>query len=73
MEAGWFKSDLYRGGLTGELLIVVCLSFCRGNVSDGAEQAVMVEPRHPFQRCELNRRPGGPGAAMNHYGLVQAH
>jgi hypothetical protein len=30
VEAGWFKSDLHRGGLTGELPVVVCLSFCRG-------------------------------------------
>ena len=40
MEAGWFKSGLHRGGLIGELPVVVCLSLGRGDVSDGAEQAV---------------------------------
>ena len=50
VEAGWFKSDLHRGGLTGELPIVVCLSLCRRYVSDGLKQSVMVELRYPFQR-----------------------
>ncbi len=72
MEAGWFKSDLYRGGLTGELPVVVCLSFCREDASDGAEQAVMIDPGHPFQHCQLNRPSGWPGVTMHHFGLVQS-
>ncbi len=71
MEAGYFKPGYHHGGLTGELPVVVSLSFCRGDVYDGAEQAVMVEPGHlpalpapPIQG--LARR------AMNHSGLYIA-
>ncbi len=71
MEAGWFKSDLHRGGLTGELPVVVCLSFCRWDVPDGFKQPVMVEPGHPFQGCQLHRFPCWPGPPMNHLRLVQ--
>ena len=43
MEPSWFKSDRSIG-LTGELPIVVFLSFGRGNVTDGLQQSVMVKP-----------------------------
>jgi putative transposase len=36
-EARWVKSDLRRGVLTGELPVVVCLSFCRRYVPNGFE------------------------------------
>jgi hypothetical protein len=31
----------------------------------------MVEPGHPFQRCQLDGLPCFPGATMNQFGLVQ--
>lgn len=65
------QARLLRGGLAGEMLVVVCISFCRGDVSDGANQLVMDEPGHPLQRCQLHQFAGGPGEAMNHFGLVQ--
>ena len=37
VEAIWFKSGRQRGGLTGELPVVVCLSLCRWDVADGFE------------------------------------
>ncbi len=37
-EAFWFKSGLHRGGLTGELPVVVCLSFW-GQFKAGAVQS----------------------------------
>ena len=43
MEAVGFESGGLQG-LTGLLLPVVCLSFCGRDVSDGFEQASMVEP-----------------------------
>lgn len=49
-EAHWVKSGCQRGGLTGELAVVVRFSFCRRDVTDGLEQAVVVAPGHPFQR-----------------------
>lgn len=58
MRAVWFKSSLHRGGLTGELPVIVCLSFCGRNVSDGFQQPVVVEPRHPFEGRQLHRLPG---------------
>mgnify|MGYP000045781645 CR=1 FL=1 len=71
MEAIWFKSGR-RYGPTGELPVVVCLSFGRGNVPNGFEQPVVVEPGHPFQGCQLDRFPGFPGRSpMNQLGLVQ--
>ena len=36
-EADWFKSGHYSSDVTGELLVVVCLSFCRRNVPDGPQ------------------------------------
>jgi hypothetical protein len=48
MEAGWFKLDLYRG-LFCLLSIIIFLGLSRWNITDGFEQALMVEPRYPFQ------------------------
>ena len=45
MEAAWFKSDRHRGGLTGEMPVVVCLSLCGRYVADGLKQAMLVGPR----------------------------
>ena len=59
MEAVWFKSD-HRGGLTGELPVIVCLSLGRRYVANWFEQAMVVKPRYPFERCELNCFLGFP-------------
>lgn len=33
----------------------------------------MVEPGHPFERCQFDKFPGFPGcAAVNQFSLVQA-
>ena len=72
MEAVWFKSGPHRGGLTGELPVVVCLSFCRRDVSDGLQQSVMVEPGHPFQGGQFHILLCLSGCAtMNQLSLVQ--
>ena len=72
MEASWFKSGIHRGALTGELPVVVCLSFCRRDVSDGFEQPVMIEPGNPFQGGQLHSLLGLPGSAtMDQLSLVQ--
>jgi hypothetical protein len=71
VEAVWFESRRYRDG-TGELPIVVCLSFCRWDVADGFEQSLVVEPGHPFQCGHLDVFAGLPGrAAMDQLGLVE--
>lgn len=73
MEASWFKSCHHRGGLAGELPVIVCLSFCRRDVADGFEQAMVVEPGHPFECRELHRLLGLPRCpAMDQLGLVEA-
>ena len=73
MEAVWFKSGCHRGGLTGEVPVIVCLSLCRRDVADGLEQAVVVEPGYPFQGGQLHRFLGLPRCpAMNQFSLVQA-
>ena len=33
MEAVWFKSDHHLGGLTGEILVVVCLGLTQAEVA----------------------------------------
>ena len=73
VEAGWFKSGRHNGGLTGEVPVVVCLSLCGRDVSDGSEQPVMVEPGHPFEGGQLQGFLGFPWRlAMDQLGLVQA-
>ncbi len=37
----WFKSAYFNSGLTGELPVVICLSFCWWDVPDGFEQEVI--------------------------------
>ena len=69
MEARWCESD--RHGLLGELTMVVGLG--RRQVADRFEEALMVEPGHPFQRGQfqrLQRLPGG--TPVDQLGLVQA-
>lgn len=41
-EAIWFKSGHHSSDLLGELPVLVCLSFRGGNISDGFEQAMVV-------------------------------
>ena len=72
MDARWFKSCRRCGGLTGELLEAVCLSFCWRYVPDRLKQAIVVKPVHPFQRGQLHGLLGRPwGTAMNQLGLVE--
>ena len=69
----WFQSGLRRGGLTGKVPAIVCLSSCGRCVADGFEQAMVGEPGHPFQRDQLDGLlvlPGRP--TMNAFGLVTA-
>lgn len=39
----------FGGGLTGEMPVIVCLSFCGRAVPKGAEESVVVDQGHPFQ------------------------
>ena len=72
MEAILFKSDRHRGGLTGEMPVVVCLSLGGRDVADRLQQSMMVEPRYPFERGEFQRFLGLPGCpAMDQFGLVE--
>jgi len=57
MEAGLFKSGWY-GGRTGELPIVVCLSFCVWDIADGFETPGVGEPGHPFEDGRFDGFPG---------------
>jgi hypothetical protein len=43
-------SGRHLGSLTGALSVVVCLGLSRRDVADGLEQAVVVEPGHPFEQ-----------------------
>src|SRR5688572_30442834 len=53
-------------------MIVRLLELQWRNVTDGLEQASIVEPVDPFQSCELDILCVSPGAAaMNDLGLVQ--
>ena len=70
MEARWCESDGY--GLLGQLTIVVCLSFCWRDITNGFQKPVMVEPGYPYQGGQFNRFSGFPGAAsMDDFRLVE--
>ena len=72
MEAIWFKSGHHRGGLTGEMPVVVCLSLCGRYAADGLEQAMVVEPGNPFERCQLHSLFRLQwSAAMDQFGPVE--
>ena len=70
-EAFWFESRDHI-----ELLccrIVVGFSFCRRDVADGSEQAVIVEPVDPFQRGVFDSLERSPRATpVDDLGLVKA-
>ena len=73
MEAGWFKSGRHRGSLTGELQGLVCLSFCRRDVTNRFEEPLVVEPGHTFKRREFHCLLGLPGRlTMDQLSLVEA-
>ena len=73
MEAIWFRSGRHRGDLTGEMPVVDCLSLGGWDVADGLEQAVVVEPGHPFERREFQRLVCLPWRSpMDQFGLVEA-
>ena len=60
-------------GLTGELPVVVCFGLCWRYIANKFEQALIVEPRHPFEGSQFHSFPGLPrAAAVDHLGLVQA-
>lgn len=68
--AGLFKLDL-DDDLFSQLAIIIFFGFRWWNIPDGRQQAVMVEPRYPFQRGQFDRRFGFPGpSTVNHLGLV---
>ena len=46
-EAVWFESCSHIEVLAGG--IVICFGLCGRDVADGAEQAVSIEPVHPFE------------------------
>jgi hypothetical protein len=51
---------------------VVCLGLGRRDVANGFEQSMVVEPRNPFERCQLDGLARLPGrSAMDQLGLVQ--
>lgn len=56
-----------HGVLTGEVPVVACLSFGRGNVGGGLQQPAMLEPGQPLEggqyRCVLGV-PGDPLVAQ---------
>ena len=69
-EAGWLESDTH--GLLLKIAMVAGLELCRRHIARRRHQLVMVEPGHPFGRCEFDRsfaRPMSP--AMDQFGLVQ--
>lgn len=72
VEAGWFKLD-FDSDLFGQLSIIVFFRFGRRNIADRLQQAMVIEPRNPFQRGQFDGCLGFPGAApMNQFSLVQA-
>lgn len=53
--------------------MVIGLGFSGKYVADGAEEAMVVEPVGPFERCKLGGFNGSPlSAPMDHLGLVNA-
>jgi len=40
--------------LTAQLLVIVCLSFGRRYIAERFQQTMVVEPRYPFQRGQLD-------------------
>ena len=70
-EAIWFESRRHSRWLEGG--IVGGLGFGGRDVSDGLEQATVVEPVDPFEGGELDGLEGLPGAAaVDDLGLVEA-
>ena len=60
---------------SGLINLGIVVRFCFGgwNVSDGFEQASVVEPVDPFEGGYLDRFEAAPRAAsMDHLGLVEA-
>ena len=49
----------------GELPVVVCLSFGRRNIADWLQQAVVIEPSHPFQGRRYQVLPFAPSPARD--------
>ena len=62
----WLFSHVLR------FAVVVCLSFGRRDIAQRTHQTVVVEPRDPGQRGELEGLAGLPGLSVDHLGLVQA-
>lgn len=53
-EAGWFESR--RHGWLFQYGVVALLGFGRRKVADGLQEPPVVEPIHPFEGGELDRR-----------------
>src|SRR5690554_6333293 len=69
MEIISFKSG--RHGLTGLLLVEVCLSFCRGYIPNRAQQPLVVEPVNPFQGGDFHCFATAPGLPIDQLCFVQ--
>src|SRR6267154_5826500 len=53
--------------------VVALLGFSRRDVADRLQQPAIVEPVHPFERCELDGFHGPPRSPpMDNLGLVEA-
>jgi hypothetical protein len=53
--------------------VVAFLGFSRRDVADRLQQPAIVEPVHPFERCELDGFHGPPRSPpMDNLGLVEA-
>jgi len=71
-EADWDKWSALRCRLLGELLVLVCLDFCRSDVAQSLHQSMMVEPGHAVQRGDLHRLAHLPRPApVDQLGLVK--
>ena len=70
METRRCESD--RQGLLGKLLIIVCLSFCRRDITDRFQSPRVVKPSDPFQGRKFDGFPAFPGClVMDQFRLVQ--
>ena len=53
--------------------MIVCLELSGRDIAKWPHQSMVVEPRDPFKRCQLDGLLGLPWATtVNHLGLVQA-
>ena len=72
MEAIWFKLRRLSHWFT-QSAVVVCLSFRWRYIPDAFQQPVLIEPGHPFQRCQFHCFTTFPRCPpVDQFGFVQA-